>query len=299
MDIAQVFMESAKGGWELYKGKWRALLPLMGLLFAAAVLMNLLGAMPNTSNLALVGGGFAIMLITALVTLVAGFATLNCINGMYIGKGRPAMGYFGENLAPAIKYALFGIAMLMVFAVVAVALVGALLIGSGAALPNLANLQGGEAAIAALSGVFLIALAVIVPLLLAYVVASFFIQFAQYEMAAGRKGLIEALKSSIELVKTNLLLVFINGILFAVLFIGIAIPYIILALIGSAISAVIAFGIYGAAALAKGAEPTLLSGIISLACALPSYAYLYAVQVPLQYAILVKYWRVLRGTDKI
>lgn len=293
VEVIATFEKSVRSGWEMYSRKWREFLPLFGLMFGFSLLISLAGVFIHGSAvLAVVFGAFMLMLY--YLTFAVTFAAYNRMNDEYDGKAKPALDYVSQNFVPALKYGVF---VLVLGLMAAGTIVGMLvLIGSAGVSTILSG--SSDAVAAALGGALVVLHPFIIVLVLAALLASIFLQFTEREMAAGREGLVQAVKNSISLAKGNFIAVFVLGILFAIAFLVIVIPYVIINIAFSLAAAIVNAILLGISAIVQNGTQPIGAGLVKAIFGIPGMLYLYLVLVPLEYAILLKYWRLLKGIDK-
>lgn len=292
-DLVKLWTSSLGGGWNLYTAKWKELLPLTLLGFFGILLVR--AAFLATS----LGKDLPVMAIAAVISIVGslagaavGFGLINRVNDDYEKKPMDASGYIGPNIIPAIVYMVFRIGIIIALgALFLIVFVPLAVVFGGVGLTQLAAdgngvISGNTALLAGLGIVLIIGIVVAIPLAIAAIILAFLIQFTEYEMAAGRKGVIEAAKSSIATVRANLVAVLVLGILFALAFVVIELPV-------AAVSFAAGFGNILLSATTSPSMGLVAEEVLNL----PGYAYAALLMTPLELAILVKYWRVISGRE--
>ncbi len=217
--IVDTIKSAYSDAWGLLKKSWKNLLiditkiEVIGLIFSMIVLLLIL-----IGVIFLVGMppwdytvfqdiplwyyilGFLILIISNLVTGAIGSLVYNIVDNRAKNKKTPFMEQFKKNFVPMVLY------NLIVWTFIIVTL-----------LPLLGMLAGGTIALA-------ITCAYPIILLVLYLVISFFVQFALYEIIIERKGVIDGIKASFSIVKKNLLVVFAFNIAYTITVVIIGLP---------------------------------------------------------------------------
>lgn len=277
MDILKTFEKSVRSGWELYSKNWKSLLPFILAMFALIIITSFFsGFIDKDSSPLIILAAIIIILIKSYANLVLYFSTANCINDMYDGKTRSVKEYVNNNFMPALKYLIFILALVVVYGILFL-ITGNILTAILSSIPGLKEFI-----------LFLVTISLFL-LALPFIIILVFIQFTDREIAAGREDIIQALKNSIALVKANLFAVIVLGVMFILLFLLLTIPYSILYVIGKELEFIFS------TMLPK--ELSILSSLISIVFYIPAYLYLSFLLNPFEFAILVKYWRLLKGKE--
>lgn len=305
MDISKVFITCAYSGWNAYKANWKSFLPFTAIAVALTFALHLSTAFVDTASL-LSASMLALVLFSIIASYalaVITFATISIANDAHSARKFQWLESYNRSLVPTLKYGLFfiflgAISILVVLlaafggAVAGGASVGALTGELQAALSE-GKIDVGSMLLGLLGGAGIAVVIVLIPLVLIYTILGFMLQFTIYEMAAGANGLLKSIQNSISLVRANLLQVFIFGILFFIIFAIISLPAAPFEFVNSALEVKVATEyINKNLGVLNG---TLITGVI----AIPATLYTYAVYIPLTMLMLVKYWRILKGMDKV